>query len=217
MGCLPAAESDAESGPPAPLNACRGRTSAGATPTVRFEAPFIINGATYNTWLTAGCAELDAPFEDTDDPQQVGSLRSVANCPADGDACVAEGIAVGTEDDPRTYSLRIQSPTGSVLGSRDLEIPISPSSLPLSPITLPQRVLVRGLVDVGESVCDDRDDSDGLRVARGRRDRRAPRDARRDADDGSGSVSAFRSPPSSTRPRYGAVPSCFRSIPACGS
>lgn len=157
VGCLPAAEADVETGPPAPLSACRGRTSAGATPTVRFEAPFTIDEATHlSTWLGAGCAPLD--LGDDGGPYEVGSLRSVANCPADGDACVAEGIAVGTEDEPRTYSVRIQSPTGSVLGSRDLEVPISPSSLPLSPITLPQRVLVRGVVDVGESVCEGRDD-----------------------------------------------------------
>lgn len=157
VGCLPAAETDAETGPPAPLSACRGRTSAGATPTVRFDAPFMIDDATHlETWLGASCAPLELDGESG--PYEVGSLRSVANCPADGDACVAEGIAVGTEDDPRTYSVRIQSPTGSVLGSRDLEVPISPSSLPLSPITLPQRVLVRGVVDIGDSVCDQRDD-----------------------------------------------------------
>ena len=159
VGCLPAAETDAQTGPPAPLSACRGRTAAGATPTVRFEVPFIINEATYGNWLAAQCAELDIPTEDEEGPYQAGSLRSVANCPADGDACVAEGLAVGTDEEPRTYSVRIESPTGSVLGSRDLDVPISPSTLPVSPITLPQRVLVRGVVDVGESVCDDRADS----------------------------------------------------------
>ena len=156
VGCLPAAEMDAEAGPPAPMGACRGRTAAGATPTVRFEAPFTIDFVTYlQKW--GECAPLDLT-DDDDTPFSVGTLRADANCPADGDACVAEGLALGTDDEPRTYSVRIQSPTGSVLGSEDREVSLSPSSLPMTAITLPQRVLVRGVVDVGDGVCGERDD-----------------------------------------------------------
>lgn len=157
VGCLPTAVEDVTAGPPAAPGACRGRTAAGATPSVRFETPLTISAAEHLAWVQAGCVPLALPDEG-DGPFVVGALRTDADCPASGEVCQASGLAAGTADDPRRYAVRIQSPTGSVLGSLDVEIEVARDGEPQMSVTLPPRVLVRGVVDVGESVCDSRSD-----------------------------------------------------------
>jgi hypothetical protein len=156
VGCLPATANDAAAGPPVAPETCDG-TSAGVAPLVSLESHFVFDQATRDAWEAADCV---MPNEDADG--RVGSLALTASCtdPTDPDApCRVEGMALGTEEAPRRYTVRFESEPGSVLASRDFEIELGPTAPALETLALTPRVLVTGFVDVDPVVCGRRPNS----------------------------------------------------------
>lgn len=151
VGCLPARGEDVVGGPPLVPVACGGSTSAGATPTVKLETPLTITEAERLAWLQADCV---APVAGS----VIGSLRRDADCPPDGGPCIAEALGSGTEEEPRPYSVRIESPAGSVLASRDVQLDVAAGATAFEQVTLPPRTIVMGTVAIGASLCALRDD-----------------------------------------------------------
>lgn len=163
VGCLPAEAEDAEQGPQATPSACAGRTAAGATPTIRLQAALELDDDDLFSLVSAGCALPTLPEDQTQGPYAVGSLRVDADCPVDGAPCSATGLAAGSNGVPRGYSVRIESPAGSVLASRDTQVAVAVNQVtgeiePVTPIRLDPRTLVRGVVDVAADVCAERSD-----------------------------------------------------------
>lgn len=158
VGCLPATVEDVEDDPNS-MNRCSGgRTSSGESPVIRVETPLQMT------------PELDALWRDPDSPcaepsvdatGAFGVLSENADCPPDSDQCFLESLASGTVDTPRIYSVRIESPEGSVLQSLDTQIDMT-SLTPLTmDIDLQPRRLVRGFVTVPEALCPEEDEVEG--------------------------------------------------------
>lgn len=148
VGCLPASADDAADGAPPVPEACDGRTSAGAVPEVSLESYFVLDQVGLGLWNAAECATPNL-----DPLGRAGSLSRTATCTA-GEPCRAEDVALGTEESPRTYRVRVESQPGSVLASGDFEIELGaapPSQAPT--IMLRPRALVTGIVDVDPAVC----------------------------------------------------------------
>lgn len=150
VGCLPATADDAAAGAPMPPEVCDGRTSAGVAPALTLESHLVMDEATRALWEASDCI---MPFEDAQ--SRAGSLVLATSCsePTDsGASCLVGGMALGTEEEPRRYTVRFESEPGSVLASADFELELGPTP-PVQTLTLPPRVLVTGVVDVDPVVC----------------------------------------------------------------
>ncbi|MCX4244554.1 hypothetical protein [Paraliomyxa miuraensis] len=150
LACLPSSAEDVEDGPPVAPATCDGRSTAAA---VRFEAPFVLEDL--ERWSNADCVTPHA------DPQgRVGSLIRTASCDSLGTPCWVDDVALGTTSSPRRYRVRVESPVGSVLASKDFELDLfdAPEAQTFS---LEPRVLVTGVVDVDEVLCSRRAPGEG--------------------------------------------------------
>lgn len=152
VSCLPATAEDAASGAPIPRNSCSGRSAAG-TPVIRFETTLQYTDALKDAWEDE-TRQCHAPA--VGDDQIIGSLRRTADCPSDNALCSVR-IATGTSDDPRLYTVRVEAPSGSLLGSVALTFDAtdlaSQEEPPQFSIPLPRRALVRGVVRLSSDLC----------------------------------------------------------------
>lgn len=161
IDCLPRTEDDVDT-PPAPPSQCAG-ASAGVTPTFRAESILQFDAARLEAWNAA-----DSPcvgLRPDEDGTTVGLLRRSGACGSlDDTGTISPQCELALPDDagaPRTYSLRIETPTGSVLGSLDdTELTVDAlAGTVLTEVQLPTRVLLHGRVDI-ES-CDEAEETDG--------------------------------------------------------
>lgn len=159
VGCLPPS-ADAVDPMQTGADTCDGTTAAGVAPSVQLEATLELNDEERTRWNEADCMP---PVEGI-----AGRLSRLADCGGPG-PCVALDVAAGDADGPRRYSVRIESPVGSVLGSRDVTVELDAKGLAIGghTIELPPRVLVRGSVGVGEDVCARREDPEDDCASRG--------------------------------------------------
>ncbi|MGH1340706.1 MAG: hypothetical protein ACRBN8_04090 [Nannocystales bacterium] len=161
VDCLPRTKEDADD-PPQPPTLCSG-ASAGAAATFRAESPLQFDEQQLEAWNAedSPCVGVRADEDGT-----VGVIRSSGACgtPDDSGATTPQQCDLSLRDNgdtPRTYDLRIETPPGSVLGSVDTELTVDAAAgTTLTPVELPQRVLVRGRVVVEDCVETDEDDSD---------------------------------------------------------
>jgi hypothetical protein len=143
--CIATAAPDA--GIPAPPSSCTGASSAG-NPVLRIDVPFPEPDAT--AWAAAGCIPVRP-----DAQGNAGYLRRTAACDATG-ACDVGTLAGRSEAGSLLYTLRVESPTGSVLGSllRD-DVTVGGGAGPsLLAVDLPRRALVHGFVRLAPEVCE---------------------------------------------------------------
>lgn len=146
VGCLPATDEEAQmSGPPTAPSICDQRTSSGATASVSVSTDLVLDLQDIAAWGEADCA--------VPEPGRVGSLSRLAACTDADLPCRAEAVAMGTDDDPRVYQVRVESPVGSVLASGDYTVEIGGSAPELQSLALSPRVLVTGVVDVDSAIC----------------------------------------------------------------
>ena len=158
LDCLP---TEPGLDPPPTPSSCGGAGSGESVPTVDVSTELRITPAQAELYLAA-----DSPCvpPTTDSSGVVGVLRRVAECGQDGDdptACVLEAVP-GNATQERTYNVRIEPPTGSVLGSVDEVITLDNQQLNEIRIQLPQRQIVRGRVVLSSAICsvDEEDDAD---------------------------------------------------------
>lgn len=141
VACLPANRELALEGPPAAVDACTGRTTAGAPPSVSLST-------------TVPAEEIEALLEEHPDCEPpltqrgvAGTLDRRAECPADQALCEARGLAAGHDDAPRKYTVRVETPTGSLLRSTITTFELGDGAEPEPfEIVLPRRHLLRGAV-----------------------------------------------------------------------
>lgn len=165
IDCLPRTEDDAVD-PPEPPSQCAG-ASAGVTPTYRAESALVFDRARLEAWNAADspCVPLRPDDDgDDDDDVTVGVLRRSGPCEASDDSGTTmpqcELNLADNDGTPREYTLRIETPTGSVLGSRDTNLIVDAlSGTTVAELQLPNRVMVRGRVDI-ES-CNEAEEADG--------------------------------------------------------
>lgn len=149
VGCLPATAEEAMTAPTPGPAICDGSTRAGAPPEVRVQSHFVLTNT--DPWDAADCAPLNPDAEG-----RVGSLVRLANCGDPGERCVANDIALGTDEQPRVYEVRVQSQVGSVVASGNYTMSVT-SQVPTDPLELQPRTLVTGQVVVDEALCARRD------------------------------------------------------------
>ncbi len=155
IGCLPRTLEDAAAMPgPTQASACDGRTSAGAVPSAIVEAPLVLDAEARMRWDEAGCLTPLPAIGDV-----VGALRQAIECtdgPTAQGTCTVPNLAAGPDGTARPYSLRIESPVGSLFGSFATQMSVDTSSGD-NPIRfdLPRRVLVRGRVVLDAATCTD--------------------------------------------------------------
>lgn len=156
LDCLPRTRADAMMQPADSPGRCNG-TSGETTPVVRAETSFVLEAEQALQWLSedSGCvAPTTGPTGTT------GFLRRTAACSDDEDTCQLDFVA-GDATAPRTYVLRVEPPTGSVLGSVETQISVgTPSDDPIF-VNLPPRTLVRGFVSLDADTCDEMEEADG--------------------------------------------------------
>jgi hypothetical protein len=160
VDCLPRTADDAAIGTPEPRTQCAGATS-GSTASFRAETPLVLDADVLER-LNDGrsaCIPIEAAPDGT-----VGVLRRSGACGAldmDGSAspqCDLE-LPAG-EDGQRDYALRIETPVGSVSGSRDMTLTVTADAgTTVVDVELPDRILVRGRVSVGG--CNREQETDG--------------------------------------------------------
>lgn len=151
VDCLPRTEAEAQAeAPPEPRAACSG-ASSGAAPTYRIEAPLTLPAQTSLAWNdeTSPCL-----------PLVFGSLRRTGACETvDQTGAVAPSCDVllpePDDEGSRVFSVRLETPTGSVLGSVDTTLSlVSEGGTREVNVELPPRSLLRGHVRLPESLCD---------------------------------------------------------------
>ncbi|MEM7157514.1 MAG: hypothetical protein AAF799_32035 [Myxococcota bacterium] len=149
IGCLPATAEDLEGAEPPmePAN-CDERTSTGEVASVDVSTDFVLDVELITAWNEADCVTPDI-----DALGQAGSLELAANCATVDAPCVVENMALGSEETPRVYEVRVESPVGSVLASGDFNIELDGEQPELQTLTLGPRVLVTGTVDVDATIC----------------------------------------------------------------
>ncbi|MEM6295248.1 MAG: hypothetical protein AAGA54_28510 [Myxococcota bacterium] len=156
VDCLPRTEDDASGEPPEPRTACGGAGS-GTAPTYRVETPLQLAPELIAAWNAEDSPCLQFGFLDDG---SVGFLRRSATCEtldASGTAQPQCDLSLPAPADAtaRTYAVRIETPTGSVLGSLDTSIEVSLADGPLDVgLDLPPRTIVQGRVRLGDDVCD---------------------------------------------------------------
>ncbi|HET6583672.1 MAG TPA: hypothetical protein VFG69_09495 [Nannocystaceae bacterium] len=151
IGCLPAT-ADAAAALPMPPKAagCSGTTAAGATPSAVASAPAELAVEDEPAWEALGCI---LPMRDEDG--NIGALEREASCVAGEDAsvCTLPDLAGGPDGSPREYTLRIESPVGSVLRSIAMPITIDDATA-MQELELPQRAILHGRVRLADALCD---------------------------------------------------------------
>ena len=153
IGCLPATAEDLEGAePPVEPAECDERTSTGEVASVDLSTDFVLGVDLISAWDEADCLPPNV-----DAQGRAGSLDLAANCATVDAPCVIENMALGTEETPRVYSVRVESPVGSVLASGDFDIELGGEQPELQTLTLNPRVLVTGTVDVDATICARRD------------------------------------------------------------
>ncbi|MBV1859271.1 MAG: hypothetical protein KUG77_12725 [Nannocystaceae bacterium] len=152
IDCLPRTEDDVD-GPPEPRAQCAG-ASAGTTPTFRAESPLEFDAERLEAWNAddSPCISLRPDEEGT-----VGILRRSGACGTPDDTnTTTPQCDLSLPDNGgalRTYDLRIETPTGSVLGSLDTTLDVDASSgATVTEIMLPSRVMVHGRAVVEDCV-----------------------------------------------------------------
>jgi len=164
IDCLPRTADDAESGPPEASSQCSGATS-GSTPVFRAETPLILDDEVLTRWNAD-----DSPCVPVrpDENDAVGVLRRSGSCgttsmtgtPEDDALQCNLQLPANSAEGARTYDLRIETPTGSVSGSVDTNIDVAAEpGTTIYDIALPDRIMVRGRVVVGD--CDEDGEADG--------------------------------------------------------
>lgn len=98
-----------------------------------------------------------------DNNGNVGVVTRTANCPTTGNGpCLLQSMPL---ERAQQYTIRVVSPTGSVLQSIDQTFDIVPDPQSADPIRieveLPQRPIVRGRVTLPSSLCDPNEEDDG--------------------------------------------------------
>ncbi len=159
IDCLPRTEEEADD-PPEPRTQCAG-ASAGATATYRAESALKFDADQLEAWNAEGspCVGVQADEDGT-----VGVVRSSGACGTPDDAGTTtpqcDLSLRDNGDTPRTYRLRIETPTGSVLGSLDTDLMVDASAgTTVTGVELPNRVMLRGRVLVDG--CAQADEADG--------------------------------------------------------
>jgi len=152
VGCLPATATAAEV-PPVASTRCDGRTTAGAPPEVMVTSHFVLDDL--EAWAEADCAPPNP-----DARGRLGSLSRQAQCTTPETPCLVDDVAVGTAESPRRYEVRIESPMGLVVASGDFVVELGPGPPEVQTIELAPRVLVTGVVDVDQALCDLRGTND---------------------------------------------------------
>jgi len=151
VGCLPRTMVDASSPAGASPTSCSASTVGGALARVVIETPAVLTAAERDAWTALLCV---LP-EDEDAP--IGALtRTINACAGDASApCIREDLATGPEGTAREYSVRVESPVGSVLGSAMFSIAVDGTEATRRPeLALGSRTLVRGTVRLDDEVCD---------------------------------------------------------------
>lgn len=155
IGCLPRTPEDAAAMPgPTQASSCDGRTSAGAVPSAIVEAPLVLDADARTRWDEAGCL-VPQPA----DGDVVGALRQAIECAGSSSSdgtCTVPNLAAGPDGGARPYSLRIESPVGSLFGSfaSEMSVDAQTGDAPVR-FDLPRRVLVRGRVVLDADTCTD--------------------------------------------------------------
>lgn len=159
IDCLPRTEDDAND-PPEPRTQCAG-ASSGATATYRVESPLVFEPEAIEAWNAedSPCISVQA-----DETGTVGVLRRSGACGTLDDTGTStpqcDLSLPSNRDSPREYELRIETPTGSVLGSVDTTLEVNAGVVTtVTAVGLPDRVVVRGRVIVDD--CEPVDEPDG--------------------------------------------------------
>lgn len=159
IDCLPRTEEDAND-PPKAQTQCAG-ASSGATATYRAESQLVFSPDELEAWNAedSPCIGVQADADGI-----VGVLRRSGACGTLDDTGTntpqCELSLPSNRDTPREYDLRIETPTGSVSGSLDTTTTVAPGTIAtVTPFELPDRVIVRGRVVVGD--CTEVDEADG--------------------------------------------------------
>ena len=157
LDCLPS-EDDPDP-PPAP-SSCTGTGQGASAPTIDASTELVVTEAELALYM-AEDSQCVPPS--TDANGVVSTLTRVAECGGeeDPDFCVFASLP-GNPDQPRTYTVRVTPPTGSVLGSTVATLEVSTPLAEPPRIVLPQRKIVRGRVTLHSDVCnvDEEDDKD---------------------------------------------------------
>jgi hypothetical protein len=143
--CLPTS-SEEEIPPPIQETGCFGAAGSGSPPTLSFEA--VLPMADVEGWDALGCL----PIEPKDADAGVAAImRSTPTCTES--PCEFE-LGRGPADAPLSYRLRVETPVGSVLAStvRDEAHVVNDS---FGRIGLKRRPIIRGVVRLPESLCED--------------------------------------------------------------
>ena len=159
LGCLPATRSDWEEGAQEGFEAeqCTGQSVEGVR--IGLEATVTLTPEQLQWWM----AEDSPCLPPVLDPQtgSAGRLRIDTSCDSELDEsrCDVAGVAPGTADGPRLYDVRVSAPGNALLGSRDMvvEVPEFDDGLAI-PIALPRRRLIRGVVELDDSLCTNAED-----------------------------------------------------------
>ena len=148
VDCLPS-EDDPDP-PPAP-SSCKGTGQGASAPTVDASTTLVVTEAELALYM-AEDSECVPPS--TDAEGVVSTLTRVAECGGedDPDFCVFASLP-GSPDQPRTYTVRVTPPTGSVLGSTEVTLEVAEPLAEPPRIELPQREIVFGQVTLDPEVC----------------------------------------------------------------
>lgn len=160
VDCLPRTAGDAALGAPAPRSQCSGATS-GSTATFRAETPLVLDPDVLGRWNSgdSSCIPIVAAPDGS-----VGMLRRSGACGSldmDSSNLTQCDLRLPAGAEGRLeYTLRIETPVGSVSGSLDTDLSVlADAGTTLTELELPDRILLRGRVEVTD--CDREQQTDG--------------------------------------------------------
>ncbi len=162
VDCLPRTEDEATAAPEPRTSG--GGAGSGTAPTYRVETPLQLDPALIAAWNAEDSPCLQFGFLDDG---SVGFLRRSATCETLDDSGTAQprcdlSLPAPADATTRTYAVRIETPTGSVLSSLDTSLAVNLSEGPIEVnIDLAARTIVQGRIRLGDDVCDPLAEQDG--------------------------------------------------------